>query len=353
MPIRSVIFSCLLFFGLHVQVQGLALRLCRYVCLILLLQGTTSCFVYEYPNDDCTKVDLQLTINLCKETPYIYDNLILGRADDENLMRRYLIEVYSDAPENNALVTKTVLYQNPNDSSAVSTTLILPAKKYKIAMWQDYVNAQKLNPYYETPSTKAIHLPPVVLYKGDTEQKKCASTCIDADLTPYADLWHYQVEVNDTLRSPLARIEFITTDVDKFMEKYSRTSAPFDASVALQSFTAKIVYHAYLPSGFNVMTNRPNDSSLGYSCQTQIVQFSPKEARVGFDYVLINSHESHVEATLVIYDDKGNEINHSEPIKIPIKRGGTTLIYDEFLTKDAKSGVSIDAEFEGEINIYV
>lgn len=326
----------------------------------LLIACLISCNVHEFPEDSGShpieepeELSISLTIDLQIETFFVHDSIFMSRAATEGRQRRYLIDIYKENEVNNQPFKSLVLYQNSNDNSALTTKLSLPTEKYRIAVWQDYVYDGRESPFYEINSTAFIHLPAAEYYKGDTEDKLCASKCFDLDLTPYRGMTNYHVECKESLTSPLARIEFVTTDLNKFASRVAARASKSNTRTSLQSLTAKIVYPAYLPSGFNVLINKPNDSSMGYSCDTKIVQTSPNKARVGFDYILINSHESYVDAQLVIYDEDNTEISHSQMLHIPIKRGGTTYIYDEFLTKSAGSSVSINHKFEGEFNIYI
>lgn len=334
-----------------------SLNLFRCLGLAMLLVFMASCNVHEFPSEfrqienKEDEVSVKLSLNLSMAISYVYDTIYITRASASQ--RRFIIEVYNDTVTDNSLVDRTTILQDPADKSNLTTKLSLLPNKYKIAVWQDYVNEDGINPYYATSSTKSIHLPEPKDYKGDTDDKVCAASCVDVDLRPYRGLQEADILIEDTLRSPLARIEFITTDVSKYINNKSRDRSVSDLETALEHYTAQIVYYAYLPSGFNVVTNKPNDSSTGYSCETKLLQISPDEARVGFDYVLINSHVSFVDAQLVIYDDKGIEVNHSDPIHIPIKRGGTTYIYDEFLSKESNSGVRINYAFDGEHNVYI
>lgn len=336
------------------------LSLLQSLSFIWLMVFMASCNVHEFPDEfrrnienEQKTVSVQLSVSLNMLASYVHDTVYITRALNDSCQRRFFIEVFNDSLYDNSRVDSIVVLQNLTDTTHLSTTLKLEPKKYKIAIWQDYVLNDSINPYYQAPSTKAIHLPGPESYIGDTEDKLCSASCIDVDLRPYVGQQDVNLVIKDTLKCPLARIEFVTTDVNKFISRLSRESKSADDDLFIESYTAKIVYTAYLPSGFNVVTNKTNDSSLGYSCETRLVQISPTEARVGFDYVLINSHESFVDAQLVIYDGKGVEVTHSDPIQIPIKRGGTTYILDEFLTKEANSGVRINPTFYGEFNIFI
>ena len=157
------------------------------------------------------------------------------------------------------------------------------------------------------------------------------------------------------LQRPMAKIEFITTDIDKFLDKLTtrglKTSSIskdlLSNSPDLTTIRVQVEYAGYFPSGFNAYTNKPNDARMGMSFNCSMMPLSEKEAHLASDYIFVNGSESAVKVNLVIRDSEGNLLNRIEGINVPIVRGKLTTIRDEFLTRNYSPGIGIDPSFEG------
>lgn len=87
----------------------------------------------------------------------------------------------------------------------------------------------------------------------------------EIDLQNYRDRWNETVDATVTLQRPMAKIEFITTDIDKFLDKLAarRTKA---GSIAenlrlprkfdLSTIWVQVEYAGVFPIGFNAYTNK-------------------------------------------------------------------------------------------------
>ena len=177
----------------------------------------------------------------------------------------------------------------------------------------------------------------------------------------YRDRWNETVDATVTLQRPMAKIEFITTDIDKFLDKLAarRTKA---GSIAenlltrkpdLSTIRVQVEYAGYFPSGFNAYTNKPNDARTGMSFGCSMQPLSDKEAHLAGDYIFVNGSESAVTVNLTLRDGEGNLLNRIEGINVPIVRGKLTVIRDEFLTRSYAPGIGIDPGFDGEINVVI
>ena len=160
----------------------------------------------------------------------------------------------------------------------------------------------------------------------------------------------------------MAQIEFITTDVDKFLDNLSKRNVKTYGAVAdnllgsapdLSSIQVTVDYACYFPSSFNAYTDKPNDACLGMSFGCCMTPLSDKEAHLAGDHIFVNGSESAVTVNLTIRDGEGNLLNQVEGINVPIVRGKLTVIRDEFLTRSYAPGIGIDPGFDGEIDIVI
>ena len=108
-----------------------------------------------------------------------------------------------------------------------------------------------------------------------------------------------------------------------------------------------------MPSTFNMRDNKPCDSSTGVSFTSDITLIDEHNARLGFDYVMVNGHESSVMVAVGLFDENGVRLSMTNPIEVPLKRSMLTTVKGSFLMQDTRGGVAIEPGFDGEYNIII
>ena len=76
-------------------------------------------------------------------------------------------------------------------------------------------------------------------------------------------------------------------------------------------------------------------------------------ARLGFDYVMVNGRESSVMVAVGLFDENGVRLSMTNPIEVPLKRSMLTTVKGSFLMQDTGGGVAINPDFDGEYNIII
>ena len=197
------------------------------------------------------------------------------------------------------------------------------------------------------------------------------------------------------MRRPLAKFEFITTDLQEFITKTieamirkeeaeaaakagetkfeggdnpeditpteSDTKTDGDTKtgdtktpvVDLEKYTVVFFYSGYMPNAYNMMEGKPCDSATGVKFSSAISTIDNHDARLGFDYVFVNGEESSVMVTVALYDEEGTQLSISRQIEVPIKRSMLTTVRGSFLMQNTGGGVAIDPGFDGEYNIVL
>ena len=341
-------------------------------CLFLLLAGCDN-LILELPEGEgvdpsLVNFNLNLAVDPAME-PYVPS----GKASDSegNVTEhdvRWIVEIFRDEidgePESSCVLTCDPA---PDGNHRYNTSFDVHAGKYVIVAWADYVDDGSVaDKYYNVSSLSQISIAAPEDYIGNEEHKDTYVAVEEVDLTGYRDKWNSTADHSITLQRPMAKIEFITTDVEKMLDNLAKlyNSSRHDANARLSdallsanpdlgTIEIKVEYAGYLPSGFNVYTDKPNDAVLGMSFSSSLEQLSDEEARLGSDYVFVNGNESAVMVNLVISDNEGNLINRVAGIEVPIARGKLTTVKDEFLTKDYAPGIGIDPGFDGEIDIVI
>jgi len=341
------------------------LYLILYVCLLPL----AGCNVHEWPDlPENVQVHLQLRYDTdwtMKEYEYESRNASENsRIISANSLIRYIVRAYPLASNGRAaedythefIFTKT-LDSHPYD---YDVTLNLHPGEYKIAVWSDFLRRQHDEYMYDASDFTGIALPK---HQANTDYRDAFRG--SADISLLAD---YTEKAPDTLtvqmRRPLAKFEFITSDVEKFVQKEatrvaSKSKANGETSdskamespesrVNLEEYRIVFYYVGFMPDVFNLFTDKPVDSATGILYESSINKLNEEEASLGFDYVFVNGVESSVTLQIGIFDSEGTQLNMSEPIEVPIKRSQHTVMRGMFLMSETFSGVAIDPSFDGD-----
>ena len=117
------------------------------------------------------------------------------------------------------------------------------------------------------------------------------------------------------MQRPLAKFEFITNDLQEFIDK-------------------EIEY-------------------LKKEAATRLGILNDNEASLGFDYVFVNGKEAGVSVQIGLYDGEDRQIALSEPIDVSLKRSYHTILRGSFLMQQATGGIVINPDFDGNHNIVI
>ena len=335
----------------------------------------TGCIVHQFPEEpavDPTLVKVHVLLHPAGEMT-LYDNgnpmVDTKKAafepkekfdvDTSKYIRRYIVEVQNKETQPQSIFRKAFV-RSTGDTSALMLDFSLHAGVYNIYAWQDYVDkATEEDKYYNTDRLDRIHIPSATDYVGSTDLKDANAVSGVIDLSEFHNVYFGSKSCEFTLIRPMAKVVFVTTDINKFWYRKQKEIAQAaevaqatDAEVKelAASINTVIRLVGYYPTGYNVFTDKPNDAEMGYSyeatpflCERQVV--------LGFDYVFVGTSPTSVTASVMLYDEEGTLINNAAEIQIPIERNKVTVIMDEFLTRRYTPGVGVDPNYDGEYNI--
>lgn len=332
-------------------------RLLMSVCGLLSVSLLGGCGVRELPEDggvDPTTVHARIILLPGADmTPFDVPEFSTRSADTRDYDVRYTVEVYADDKFDQSLQFRRQLLYPEGDAGEVALECDLHARNYRVAAWRDFVLAGSADDcFYAVSDFSAIKLKGG--YAGGTDYKDVFCGLTGLDLTPYRCLLEAGHREEMQLVRPLAKIELVTTDVIKYMNKVERAKGPKGTpAAAIEDFTVQVLYTGYFPTGFNVNTDRPNLAATGVRFDSTPVSVSDNEACLAFDYVLVNGEESAVSLEMVIYNGEGLEVNRVTGVEVPVRRNRITTVRDAFLTRDFAPGIGISPGFDGEINVTV
>ena len=337
-----------------------------YIPVVGLLLALSSC-VHEMPEEarGDVYVDLLFDMDLLPTYQEVYYNLSrsnrAGRAQQETEMElRYLVRCYpangdstfSDVPAYEFNYTNRDLSQRN-----YRCHLSLAPGKYKIRVWADYIAVGDITDlFYNTADFADISIAGYQQdYQGSTELRSAFIGEQNIDIPEVTDLDQpVTVGARIEMIRPMARFKFVTTDLAEFIEKYLGITSPEEAAhVDLSDYQIMFRYTGFLPTHFNIFTDKPFDAAQGYSFMSSITEAADGEATLGFDYVFVNGHASSVSVAIGIYNKEGMLLSFSSPIEVPLMRNKQTIVRGRFLTTASSGTIAINEEYDGNYNIVV
>lgn len=342
----------------------------RSLSLLLVLFATlsllTGCDVHEFP-DVPENVTLRLKLHYDTDMPqWEYPitearSVVPSKSVQTEGGMRYIIRLYSRTRSSRSVATHEFVFtRNVADGYNAEFLLEVPSGDYTIMVWSDFT--EKVDGdyrFYDAADFSQIMLQGE--HEGNNDYRDAFRGSIDVSLA--ADISEKLPEtVNIDMVRPLAKYEFVTTDVQAFIDKEVRAamsrgeSLPEEApsrGIDLEKYRVMIYYVGFMPDTFNMFTDKPSDSSTGVSFPGRISMLDNGEASLGFDYVFVNGVESAVTVQVGIYDEDGNRLSMSNPVNVPLLRSKHTLLKGKFLMYNASGGVNIDVSYSGDHNIIL
>lgn len=326
-----------------------------YTILFLAVMLLTGCnTIYEYPDDTPIdngniNVDITLTIKDVDFEPFSQTK-VGERLHKEDYDLRYIFEIYpKDGTKGiESRIQREVIHRAVGETGEMNFKLKLNARKYTILFWVDYVGKGTTKDlYYDTESLLEVKIKRP--YTGSHDIKDAFTQVKTLDLSPYREQKDVVIHERIELKRPLAKIELIATDIQKYIDSRRALSG----AVAMP---AKVVL-TYLPSigeQYNVLTQRPERYSDSETFVAAVSNFSDTECTIAFDYLFVNGESTNVAVRFDIYDQDDHLLNSVKNLLIPIRRNAHTVMRGEFLTKEFQGGdVGIDDGFDGEIIITI
>lgn len=332
-----------------------------WVVMILLMLSGTSC-VHEWPENDLPKRDI--IVNVKHLQNWTYTEMTVTRNDNLPALCRYHFKIYP-AGTTQIPVAECEFTTSDLDRNDFSTTISISEGDYDLYVWSDYADGNTSKSYFFDTSD-FLSIGYTSPYNGNNELRDGFRGKVSFSVASTIDAEYHQ-EIDVTLERPFARYEFRATDIMDFIDREITrgnrnlsneliTGSPEEIEMRvpeLNKYRVKMIYSGYMPSKFNNILDRPVDSSVGMSYDARITVLSQEEARLGFDYVMVNGHESSVALAMEIYDPDGEMIGRTVTVNVPTKRAQNTVVRGRFLTSQTSGGVGINPDYDGSFNIEI
>ncbi len=347
--------------------------------LILLYSAFSmaSCDVHEFP--DITekasfnlKLNCGITVTSITEWNHIYDGKDvleqgIGKTYDnahEHGRIRYIVRAYplSDKQRISQDYSQEFIFEKDiADGYDHGAAFDLAPGNYKIMVWADMVRHSGDTPFYNAVNFAEISLQGK--HQGNNDYRDAFSG--SGEISLVSDIIERAPDtLNIAMQRPLAKYEFITTDLSEFINKeQTRADAKSKAQsvgdedigirVNIEDYRVVFYYVGFMPDTYSLFTDKSVDSATGVLFESKLNSLSETEASVGFDYVFMNERESSIPVQIGVYDKEGTLLSLTEPIDVTLKRSHHTIMRGMFLTSKASGGVSIDPDYDGDINIEI
>lgn len=338
--------------------------------MVIALTGCDTILQYpEYPGVDPTRPNgsLELTLDFdCEfgmlgEYEYDYENPSnslqsrSGRADTESHLQRFVINAYPAGDNSSKPVpvwsrTFTTAIEG-NRSRTVG--IELPPGDYRIVVWADYESKDSsTGNYYDAREFHEIILSNANGHPGSNHYRDAfyGETSVRVNTST-----EESAQGKITLRRPMARYTFISTDLREFLDKEgSRTKggAHLPAS-SLADYKVRMIYTRYMPCSFNAHTGKPCDSRLGVEYRSVPEVLDTDKAQLSFDYVMVNGTSTTISVAMEVIHKDGTVVGRMPYFDVPLLRSHETIVTGKFLTTKSGGDIGINNKFDGEFNIEI
>ena len=364
-PTSCVFRSAIVLTGTNLRTMKSKSLVILYTSLVVSLLALSSC-VHEMPSTEKGEVYIDLLFDMELLPTYqeiYYDlnaNTRANRVGSEEMELRYLVRCYPASSDSTYSDVAAYEFNYTNrDLSQLDYRchLSLVPGRYKIRVWADYIRVGDIaDLFYNTDNFADISIAGDKQdYQGSTEMRSAFIGEQDIDIPATTNLDEpVRVGARIEMIRPMAKYKFVTTDLADFIEKYLGITDPDEvARVNLSDYQIMFRYTGFLPTHFNIFTDKPFDAAQGYSFMSSITEAGNGEATLGFDYVFVNGHPSSVSVAIGIYNKEGMLLSFSSPIEVPLMRNKQTIVRGRFLTTASSGTIAINEEYDGNYNITV
>lgn len=348
-----------------------------FASLLLLL--FSSCDVHQWPETP-DYVRLRVRLDFDTEITQWHHNLVeqeiidqgFGEDYDNSLkdgIIRYTIRVYPQVEKIRSSQKYIREYKFTRDISEgynCEYIMDLPIGDYNIMVWSDLLPSVDNTPYYIT--NDFANIVNQENYVGNTNHRDAFRGYGLVSLE--AVIYDKEPELlNIQMQRPLAKYEFITNDLEEFIEKeISRLEGLHKdninsenegqvnnatRTINVDDYKVVFYYEGYMHNTYSMFEDKPINSATNVQFEAKLKKLSEKAASLGFDYVFVNGVNSTASVRIGIYDLDGTQLSLTETIKVPVLRDHHTILTGSFLMSKSSGGMYIDPDFEGDYNINI
>lgn len=347
------------------------MRRLLYLFTCITMAILTACDVHEWPEtSEFVKCHLRLHYETdMTEWKHRYDGSKVieqgyGNTYDNHRSHgkiRYIVRTYPVSEKMRTASDYTqefVFTKDISEGYDHEVTLNLLPGNYNVMVWSDLVQTSGETHFYDATNFAEIKLQGN--HEGNNDHRDAFRG--SNNITLEADfIDHISDTLDITMQRPLAKFEFIATDLQEFIDREiellkkeaaTRGDIP-PTRVNTDDYHVVFYYSGYMPHAYNMNTDKPVDSKMGVLFESELGILNEKEASLGFDYVFVNGNNAGVSVQIGLYDKTDRQLALSEPIDVPLRRNHHTVLKGSFLMQQASGGITINPAFDGNLNIEI
>ena len=344
-----------------------------YLVIYVSLLHLSACDVHEWPEEvpltkDYFTVYLDFDTDM-DEQDYFYDSRSVELIADYEM--RYVLKAFPYESTRNTDGTRSISrssmweysFTRPVSLNDYDTQvdLKIPKGEYTLMVWADFVKKGTTAHCFYNPD----NFSEIVLHgdhKANTDLRDAfrGTTPVEVLGTkPNEDA----VDIIIPMERPLAKFTVVTTDLREFFEREEDAARKraeargeeYEESrgVKLEDYQVVFYYSGFMPCAYSMFTDKPIDSKTGVVFYSKLEQINEEEARLGFDFVMVNGTDASVMVTMGLLDAEGNPVSTSDEINVPLNRSVNTIVRGKFLIQEAGGGIGIDPSFNGDHNVEI
>lgn len=310
--------------------------------LLAAMAAMASACVHEFPDDNRPEPDPENTLEVHISHPVDWTTRTHEVATTTRAaatMMRYVVRTYPTGMSqhfNASPLTEQVITRQATLED-FTITLERPSDEVELWVWVDCIDSDGRPLHYDASRFNEVKLTTTPY-----------SACDDSRDAMCGDIAVHPADRSLTLQlsRPIARYEFIATDLAEFMSDES-------TDAGLEGYRIEFVYTGYLTTAYNAFINLNYNSVTSVTYAGSLRRISDTEASLGFDHVFTPGTESAVSVQAYLISPAGVRRAVTPVVNVPIAPGVNTRVKGAFLTVREQGGIDIDVDFSGDINIII
>ena len=349
--------------------------------LIVALLAFIGCDVHEFPTDSQELVPLHIHLKFDTEMP-LYKTINYTRSKeifseeekktDGSYDVRYIIKAFRTdniVGQNRTADTTFVFTKSDISNLNHSVTIELNEGSYDLRVWADYVDAgSDKDKFYNTSDFSEIILTSEDVHVGSNDYRDAFEGEISIEVESGANNSGSTItivnEATIAMSRPMGKFKFIATDGEEFVRRMAElfneqgilsvdsNNMSYEQllqNIDISQFKVVFRYNNFMPCSFNMFTDKAADAWTRVNFSSQMYSEQTKELTLGYDYIFVGNNETELSISVDVYDNEGELLCSSRPIKVSIARSKLTIVKGELLSPQSSTGGAfIDPGYDGD-----
>lgn len=310
------------------------------IAITTLLSGCIHTYPEPNREEDPTLVDLVIDIDFSSEWSHT-------TKANSNLPRRIIAVLTKNGK---IAYRKDLLIESSEipESGIIPVRFTIPDTDYNIAIWSDLVDPADKTPVgYDTENLSEIRM--LHPHGLETSERDCLSFQSRLRTHPETSGKHTIERMTAVLTYPTGRFRIIASDYDSFIESHAEEIRKGE------NYRITVTIDSQIPELYDMLSGKPMQpaDNVSFSKDLDIITVPGIEMAIASDWIFTTETPVSHSLTVTLTDQSGNPQVTTKVDSFPLEQGKITTISGNFLTRKSGGGISINDEWEGEIDIII